>query len=314
MAGNNAGGGFLSSLIGTESGGNWSAQNSEVGSGGKAGHFGRLQFGQARLEDAKNAGIIPASMTPGQFMADPTAQQAVESWHFNDIDRQAEAMGLNSYIGQNVGGATITPEAIRAMAHLGGIGGAAKFLKTGGKYNPSDAYGTSLLDYARKHGATGGTPMQPVKQLPGGQIMRAAEKDKSAPGIMRALGQLGSVAGRTAFAKSLMAKNIGAAPTVLQGMQPGGTSAIAVNSFGASPVTLMRAANSPSRAFDAAYHSGQNMDAYRANRQTIGGPINAQSIAAALAAGKTLIRPAHDRNSSSSGSNFNSGADSIFSN
>jgi len=148
--------GFLDSLIGTESGGNWQAQNNAMGAGGKAGHFGRLQFGHARLADAMNAGVIPQGVTPQQFMADPAMQQRVEAWHFSDIDRNAERMGLNRFVGQNVGGITITPEAIRAMAHLGGIGGAAKFLETGGRHNPADVYGTSLADYARKHGGTGG--------------------------------------------------------------------------------------------------------------------------------------------------------------
>ncbi len=312
MAANNAGDAFLSSLIGTESGGNWAAKNSEVGSGGKAGHFGRLQFGQARLEDAKNAGIIPASMTPGQFMADPASQQAVEAWHFADIDRQAEAMGLNAYLGQNIGGATITPEAIRAMAHLGGIGGAAKFLKTGGKYNPSDAYGTSLLDYAAKHGATGAAPMKAAKPGLLGAIQTGAGNIMAAAGnaVQQAVKPIATVADRTAIARALMAKNIGAAPTIIEGFQPGGTQAYAVGGAGASPVTLMRSRGSPSRSFDDAYHSGQNMDVYRTNRQAIGGPITAQSIAAALASNKTLMKSANDRSSRGS----SGGADSIFSN
>lgn len=117
-----------------------------------AGHFGRLQFGRARLEDAMRAGVIPQGMTPEQFMADPQAQQRVEAWHFADIDAQAKNMGLDRFIGQSVNGIPITQDAIRAMAHLGGIGGAAKFLTTGGQYNPSDAYGTSLADYATRHG------------------------------------------------------------------------------------------------------------------------------------------------------------------
>lgn len=142
----------LLSLIQNESGGNYQAQNNAMGAGGMAGHFGRLQFGQARLQDAMNAGIIPQGFTPQQFMADPAAQQRVEQWHFSDIDSQAESMGLNRFIGQNVGGAQIDQEAIRAMAHLGGIGGARQFLESGGQYNPSDVNGTSLSDYASRHG------------------------------------------------------------------------------------------------------------------------------------------------------------------
>lgn len=152
--------GLLDSLVRTESGGNWGAQNAAMGAGGMPGHFGRLQFGQARLRDAMNAGVIPPGTTPQAFMADPAMQQRVEGWHFADIDRRAAEMGLGQYIGQTVGGIPITQDAIRAMAHLGGIGGAAAFLNSGGEINPSDVNGTSLADYARIHGGAGGLMAQ----------------------------------------------------------------------------------------------------------------------------------------------------------
>lgn len=151
-------GAFPASLIETESGGNWNALNDEQGAGGR-GHGGRLQFGHARLQDAANAGVIPA-MTPQQFAQQPPeVQQSVENWHFADIDQQADRMGLNNFVGQEVGGVPITQDGIRAMAHLGGIGGAKRFLESGGASNPSDSFGTSLRDYAARHGggvATGG--------------------------------------------------------------------------------------------------------------------------------------------------------------
>ena len=141
---------FPASLIDSESGGNWNALNSE-------GYGGRLQFGDARLADAARAGIIPAGMTGAQFaQLPPEAQQAVEQWHFADIDRQAQARGLDQYLGQTVGGVPVTQDAIRGMAHLGGIGGAARFLASGGQYNPEDSNGTSLRDYGVRHGGGGG--------------------------------------------------------------------------------------------------------------------------------------------------------------
>lgn len=150
-AGAASGQNFPMSLVQSESGGNWSALNSE-------GYGGRLQFGKDRLADAARAGVIPAGMTGAQFsQLPPEQQQAVEQWHFADIDNQAQRMGLNSFIGQNVAGIPITQDGIRAMAHLGGIGGAAKFLQSGGQYNPADSNGTSLADYAARHGAGGGS-------------------------------------------------------------------------------------------------------------------------------------------------------------
>jgi len=147
-------------LVRSESGGNWGALNSAVGAGGHVGHGGRLQFGTARLEDAARAGVIPR-MTAQEFAQQPPeVQMRVENWHFQDIDRQAERLGLTQYIGQTVAGVPITQQSIRNMAHLGGIGGAQRFLTSGGQSNPRDANGTSLLDYARMGAseAYGGQP------------------------------------------------------------------------------------------------------------------------------------------------------------
>lgn len=162
----------LQSLIQSESGGRWDAQNNAVGAGGQRGHYGRLQFGHARLADAKRAGVIPANMTPEQFMASPEVQQRVEQWHFADIDREAQKRGLMSYVGQNVGGATITPDGIRNMAHLGGIAGAERYLKSGGRYNPADANGTRLSDYARM--GSGGGAQQALESMAVGETMGQA--------------------------------------------------------------------------------------------------------------------------------------------
>jgi hypothetical protein len=141
-------------LIESESGGNWNALNDAAGAGGHVGHGGRLQFGTARLEDAARAGVIPP-MTAQQFAQQPPeVQMAVENWHFSDIDQQAERLGLTRYIGQMVGGVPITQNAIRNMAHLGGIGGAQRFLESDGRSNPADANGTSLRDYAMMGGGT----------------------------------------------------------------------------------------------------------------------------------------------------------------
>lgn len=140
---------FMSGLINSESGGNWGALNSE-------GYGGRLQFGDARLADAAAAGVIPAGVTGADFsrMA-PEQQQAVEAWHFSDIDQQAQDMGLDRYYGQTIAGVPITSESVKAMAHLGGIGGVQKFIASGGQYNPADSNGTRLSDYGSRFGGSG---------------------------------------------------------------------------------------------------------------------------------------------------------------
>jgi hypothetical protein len=153
--------GYRASLIGTESGGNWKAQNSEIGAGGKAGHFGRVQFGQARLQEAMNAGAIPQGTTPEQFMNSPALQIAAENWHFADLESQ-----LGDLVGREVNGKVMDLPALVAMGHLGGAGGARKYVESGGAYNPSDSFGTSLADYANTHGGSGGAaPAGPVDPM-----------------------------------------------------------------------------------------------------------------------------------------------------
>ena len=144
--------GLPASLIRSESGGNFQAQNRERGAGGKHGHYGRGQFGHARLQDAKRAGVIPEWMTPAMFMADPRAQESVERWHVQDIMRQVQKQGLDRYIGKTVNGVTMTPDNMIAVAHLGGVGGLKRYLESDGRSNPSDSFGTSLADYAKIHG------------------------------------------------------------------------------------------------------------------------------------------------------------------
>lgn len=139
-------------LIGSESGGNWAAQNNEEGSSGKRGHYGLMQFGHDRLLDAKNAGIIPADMTPQQFMADERAQVSTINWHFNDIDSRIYRDGLNRFVGSTVGGVPMSMMGMRSQAHLGGFKGMRRFALSDGQYNPSDSYGTSLKKYGHING------------------------------------------------------------------------------------------------------------------------------------------------------------------
>lgn len=151
------------SLIQNESGGRWDAQNDATGAGGMKGHFGRLQFGQARLQEAAAAGAIPPGTTPQQFMASPELQQAAERWHFNDIDQNIKASGYDRLVGQPINGVPVTIDGLRAVAHLGGVQGMKRFVETGGRYDPADRNGTRLSDYFARHGGGGAQPAAPVQ-------------------------------------------------------------------------------------------------------------------------------------------------------
>ncbi len=128
---------FLNRLAGRESSNNFGASNNERGSSGRNGHFGRIQFGHDRLDEARAAGVIPADMTAQEFLNSPSAQRAAERWHIQDIDNFIEQAGFLDK-GWSLDG-------MRAVAHLGGKGGLRNFIMNGA--NPSDSYGTSLMDY-----------------------------------------------------------------------------------------------------------------------------------------------------------------------
>ncbi|MDA9609466.1 hypothetical protein N9S42_00575 [Paracoccaceae bacterium] len=103
-------------------------------------YVGLMAMGEARLEDYKRA--TNTSFTQEQFKNNPELQDKVGDWHLADIDKNIDAMGEDSK-GYNRDG-------LRAVAHLGGLGGMKKYVQSKGKYNPSDQLGTSLSDYYDK--------------------------------------------------------------------------------------------------------------------------------------------------------------------
>lgn len=167
-----AGGGIVdigkapASLVQNESGGDWTAQNDAVGAGGARGHFGRLQFGQARIQDAANAGAIPQGTTPQQFINSPELQKRAEAWHWDDVDQNIKANGFDRLVGQPINGVPITIEGLRAVAHLGGVQGMKRFVETGGAYDPQDRNGTKLSDYFSRHGGGAGRQRTAAADMP----------------------------------------------------------------------------------------------------------------------------------------------------
>jgi len=177
------------SLIRTESGGNFGALNNEMGANGVRGHGGRGQFGYARLQDAAAAGLIPAGTTPQQFaQMSPEQQIAVENWHFGEIDKAIDATGA---IGSTINGVPVTRDGLRAVAHLGGVGGMRRYIATNGQYNPSDSFGTSLSDYAATHSAGGATSAPTAAQGPSQQDLMQMMANPWLSGEQRAV--LGSM-------------------------------------------------------------------------------------------------------------------------
>lgn len=135
---------FREALGQSESGGRYGIVNDE-------GYSGKYQWGPDRLADYNKA--MGTSYSMEDFLASPDVQENAQAWHEEDIMNYVFDTGLDKYIGKTVAGVTMTPEAMKAMAHLGGKAGMRQFVESGGEYNPSDSLGTSLRDYARKFSA-----------------------------------------------------------------------------------------------------------------------------------------------------------------
>lgn len=132
-------GSFKEKMMMSESGGRSGVQI-QAKSGGKMQNMtGLYQFSDGRLEDFKKSTGMEFSTE--QFRKDPALQERVFDWHINQIDKAID----------NVEGtASFSRDGLRAVAHLGGTGGMIKFVKSNGKYNPADKFGTSLQDYYDK--------------------------------------------------------------------------------------------------------------------------------------------------------------------
>lgn len=150
------------------------------------GFSGKYQFGTAALnaagiyepapgEDLKTnqwKGTIRLpdgrTMTRDQFLADGGAQDTAFDIHQRNLDREISARGLDKFVGQNIGGRTITREDLYSAMHFAGPQGAERYLRSGGAANPSDANQTSVSSYLTKVGGPGGTVPTTTPGAPAG--------------------------------------------------------------------------------------------------------------------------------------------------
>jgi len=101
---------------------------------------GKLQFGEARLKDYQDE--TGTSFSQDEFKDNVDLQERVAAWHIKDLDKAIDAMGDDAK--------GYSRDGLRAVAHLGGVGGMKKYVRSKGQYNPSDQLGTSLSDYYNK--------------------------------------------------------------------------------------------------------------------------------------------------------------------
>ena len=128
---------FLDQLLTSESSGKADAEIT-IKDGRR--FVGKLQFGNARLQDYQNA--TGTTFTQDEFIKDTALQDKVAEWHIADLDKAIDALGDNA--------ADYDRDGLRAVAHLGGKSGMKKFVRSKGEYNPADELGTSLRSYYDK--------------------------------------------------------------------------------------------------------------------------------------------------------------------
>lgn len=127
---------FISRLVMSESSNN---PNAEVTIKDGRTFVGFGQFGEARLADFKKATGL--DFTQEEFKKDEGLQRQVMDWHLREIDKVISKVDPEG---------SYNRDGLRAVAHLGGIGGMKRYVSTSGKYNPEDEFGTSLQDYYSK--------------------------------------------------------------------------------------------------------------------------------------------------------------------
>ena len=149
---------FLNDLGARESGGNYQAFN-------KYGYAGKYQMGEAALIDCgyyKKPSRIYNNDWSGEFTGKDEVysikdflnnQKAQENAQIIFKKKQwgyLKALGADKYAGKIINGYEITPSGLLAGAHLKGAGAVIEYLKSGGKNNPKDGFGTSVESYIRK--------------------------------------------------------------------------------------------------------------------------------------------------------------------
>ena len=149
---------FLTDLGARESGGNYRAFN-------KYGYAGKYQMGEMALIDCgyykKPSGNYNNDWS-GEFLGkdgvfsiqdfldNPSAQENAQIIFKKKQWEYLKALGAHKYLGQIINGYEITASGLLAGAHLKGAGAVISYLKSAGKNNSEDAFGTSVESYTKK--------------------------------------------------------------------------------------------------------------------------------------------------------------------
>ena len=105
------------------------------------GYLGKYQFGSTTLERFK---IYNTTL----FLHDPELQEKVFIAYCR-VNKWILRKDIKRSVGKIINGVKITESGILAAAHLSGAGNVKKYLRSNGKKNCSDAYGSSINSYMK---------------------------------------------------------------------------------------------------------------------------------------------------------------------
>ena len=149
---------FLNDLGARESGCNYKAFN-------KYGYAGKYQMGETALIDAgyyKKASRRYNNDWSGEFtgrdgvysiqdfLNNPLAQENAQIIFKKRQWSYLKAVGAHSYLNLFINGIEITPSGLLAGAHLKGAGSVIEYLRSGGKNNSKDGFGTTIESYIKQ--------------------------------------------------------------------------------------------------------------------------------------------------------------------
>lgn len=122
-----------------ESNGNWTIVNSE-------GYIGLYQFGRSALDATGYNHISLQEFTKNPSIWPPEEQEKAMS-RLLKLNRSILSKYIEQFQGDTINGIVITESGLLAAAHLAGAGGVIRYLKSDGRYDPSDKNGTHLSTY-----------------------------------------------------------------------------------------------------------------------------------------------------------------------
>lgn len=127
--------GFKEALAFKESQGNYSTMNT-------LGYLGKYQFGIGTLQ---LMGVYNAT----RFLNDPVLQ---EKAFYTNMARNKWILrkDIQRFVGKRIRGVEITESGMLAAAHLAGPGNVKKYLRSWGRMDVADKFGTTIAKYIRK--------------------------------------------------------------------------------------------------------------------------------------------------------------------